>query len=468
MFVVQRESGMGPVPELGDYGQQFHHLREAAVPEATESLFDRVWRWHNRRPLPAGLNAWVRHHPLFYARRAAERRRFRADLNVPVGERDSKGDVSVPGDRLVPVRYDGFDVTAGEMLGRLEWLEEVNRALYVVGKGWVAQPYALYAGKGVAIEELYCRFMGYLYAYRATGDAAWEAKAGGCAALLRGRLFGKGHVLLQGHLVIDIPYAITAQALFLWAAHTGERAWVEAALSVTDVLVLYHTSGSINHGIMPCVALAEAYRVTGEVRYLQAALARVKRTAFRYQLSAGGWAGHEQFSWYHANITTSLVSTYQALPFDLQYQSAKDRAAEAIVRAVNRLIGMQRADGSLRPARGDGVFDELYRDWKRTPAAEVARFEGGRFVPAPTGDGEFPMYAWEMLCLLTLTDDLGMTHVAELVKGYASVVARQEQVWRAEMQTMAAGIGLYLVKRLAEHPYEKYTTSAGRAAGPGV
>lgn len=445
---------MRPVWEAGRDGQPFHNLRDRMAGRGS-SPWRRLWQWHNRHPMPAWANGWVRRYPLYWVRRTGERRRYRADMRVPVGAVDSAGDVSVPRDRLLPVRHAGFNVTAAEVLGRLETLEEVNHALRVEGRGWVAQPYALYAGKGVAIEEMYCRFMGYLYAYRATGEPRWEAKAAECAALVRARLFARGHVLLQGHLVLDLPYTMAAEVLYRWGAHTKEAAWVDEALRVADVLAGHQVSGSINHGIMPCAALAEGYRVTGKQRYLSAAWGRVKRTALRYQLSCGGWAGHEQWSWYHGITTQALVATYQAMPFDMRWQAAKDRLAGVIVRATNRLIAMQRADGSIKPGRGTSKFDEVDGEWGSRPANEMVRFEGGRFASAPSQNGEHPMYAWEMLCLLRLVDELGMFHVADLVRGYVGVVSRQPALWRAEMQTMGMGIGLYLLKCLDEHPYTK-------------
>src|SRR4051794_39063416 len=91
----------------------FHDFRRRIKPKA--SLFDRLWQLHDARPLPAGLNRWVRHHPLHWARVAQERRKYRADTRLPPGELDSAGDVAVPDDRLVRVRYNPSAPTAAEV-----------------------------------------------------------------------------------------------------------------------------------------------------------------------------------------------------------------------------------------------------------------------------------------------------------------------------------------------------------------
>ena len=54
-----------------------------------------------------------------------------------------------------------------------------------------------------------------------------------------------------------------------------------------------------------------------------------------------------------------------------------------------------------------------------------------------------------------MIDDMELYHLVPLIRGYIGFVTRQNLYWRFEFHTMAAGIGVYLLKALENHPYTK-------------
>jgi hypothetical protein len=410
---------------------------------------------HDENPLPPAVNKWVRDALLFRVRKVHERWANRADLRLPPGERDSHGDLAVPDERLLAVRHAPPAPDVDEAEAKLRRIEEINTGLFREGSGWVAHRYANHAYKGTAIEEIGCRLLGYHYAHRATGDELWRSRAELCVELLKARMFGEGHLVLKGHMVIDTTYSLAAHGLFLWADATDDRALERKALELCAVLREFQIAGSTNHGVIPALVLSEAYRRTGDRTFLSAAVRRVDRTALRNQLAYGGWIGHESWIWYHSIITASVAKTYCALPFTLEHQKLKDAMARCLYRAVNRIICAQREDGSLRPGRGETRFEEV-DEYGASPSRQVVRYDADERRIVSAGEvAVFPSCAWEMLCLQILLEDLDLYHLAPLIRGFVGCITRQDAYWRFEFQTMASGIGLYLLRTIEEHPYER-------------
>ncbi|MDH3520790.1 MAG: hypothetical protein OEM49_10075 [Myxococcales bacterium] len=437
--------------------QKFHDFRRTAVIN-DPSVLRRLWKWHDDHPLPTALNLWVRNWLVFPARAFSEHLKHRKDIALKVGSPDSAGDPAVPDDTLLEIRHRPGTVTLAEAEAKLRLIEGANALLVRADRGWIAQPRANYAYKGISIEEMGCRFLGYFYAYQATGNEEWRDKARYCIELLQRRMLPGGHIVLQGHLVIDFTYALAAYCLFLWSSFVDDRKIEEQALNVASILLRYQISGSQNHGIIPCYALAESYRRTGDSAFLAAASRRVRRTALRNQLASGGWIDHDSWIWYHSIITGALCKTYSILPCDLEHMRFKDRVARCLYRAINRIIASQREDGSLRHGRGEARWNGVDESGV-SPDTQVVHYDAKtmRFTPADSVR-EFPTHAWECFAMQILIDDIDLYHLAPLIRGYVGFVTRQNVYWRFEFHTMAAGIGMHLLKTLEDHPYTKNAT----------
>ena len=169
-------------------------------------------------------------------------------------------------------------------------------------------PFRSQYASGIPIEEVSDRILGYLAAYEAFGDPVFleRAEAGG-EYLLRRRVYANGHVRLEGHLVVEHEYTFAARALLaLWDQDRGRSDYLRAATLIGDRLLEEHLGGAIDHAVHPAQVLGPLYQLTGDGKYLRAALRRAFR-AVRLQLPYGGWPGDDGRIWYHSIIGKSVI-----------------------------------------------------------------------------------------------------------------------------------------------------------------
>ncbi|MCP9469765.1 MAG: hypothetical protein NNA31_07165 [Nitrospira sp.] len=366
---------------------------------------------------------------------------------------DSFGDPVVPDRKFAAPIYQFIPLGYEATLKWFESLHEMNKYLRTPEGAWYPQPFTSYAKRGISIENIALISMGYMNAHTATKKLDyWTRAIGGVEYLLKKRMFGDGHLLLQGHTVIDITYTFAGLALLRVWEICGETRFLVAAKKLGDHLVAYHISGSTNHACTPAQLLASLYKITGDEMYLDCAVQRISSSAIPYQLPYGGWPyPHESWSWYHSLITKSIIQTYLAMPYILKYQSKKDKFARAIYKAINRLIVSQRADGGIKPGRGKLRY--LERDeYGCSPSEEWAFFDPSvgfaRAMTVPSH--EFYCYELDLLCTAAL--DLHANEFSDVIHGVAQKLSNEKTIWRPEFNTMAAGAYLqFLCQHLAGH-----------------
>jgi hypothetical protein len=263
---------------------------------ANPTFFQRLWEFHDDHPLPDKLNRAGR--TVLYLGRRARR--------VLTPDR--------PGAKPVP-RYEFLSArpfTPMPLEKAAEWfrrVHEANEAVYRGNGAWSPQPYAIYAGQGVPIEEMALRIPGYLSAYRATRDPVYLQRAHEAGDyMLRERLFADGHILLQGHLSLDVCYSIAGTALLaLWEQDHSCTDYFDAARRIGDRLIAAHIAGVLDHACLPAQLFGPLYRHTGQSHYLKAAIRRVFQRALPFQLSTGSWEGVQGCLWYHSINLRSLT-----------------------------------------------------------------------------------------------------------------------------------------------------------------
>jgi len=321
---------------------------------------------------------------------------------------------------------------------RFERVHQINQQLRTNQGAWHAQPHAVYYGKGVSIEEVALRALGYMSAFRATGQSEYLDRAReGCSYVLDHRVYANGHLRLQGHQVIDMTYAYAGAALLDVYEHTENEALLSAARRIGDRLTEYHISGSVNHAVVPAYLLAPLYRHTGDVRYRNALRKRLFRAAVPFQLPYGGWLGHESWIWYHAIITKSLILGYSALPFDLRHQADNDRLARAITAALNRFIeAFDPAQASFR-IRPEPPLCESTEDGHYYRAFT---YSDRKFEPASNPTGPYGRWNGYVLdTLITAYEQLDVHALTPLIDQFGQAVSRSDKVSRLEFDTLGAG-----------------------------
>lgn len=439
----------------------FHSFRDGNFRRHV-SLWTRIWLWHDRHPLPAWLNRFVRRFVLRYLRLAVFRARHALDVRRSLRAGcDQFGDLVVPDRRILEPRFTFAPMPWDKATEWFFRVHEMNEFLRQSDGSWRPQPVANYSGKGIPIEDVALRILGYVAAHRAQGEALYlERAVAGSEYLLKKRRLGDGHLLLQGHTVIDWTYSVAGLAWLALHDVTGDERLLAAASRLGDHLLQYQVAGSTNHAAIPAQLLARLYRITGTERYLRGAIKRITWAVPPYQLPYGGWSSHESWTWYHAAITKSVVETYVPTPFTLEYQRHKDRMARCIYRALNRLVASQRADGSIKPGRGTLTYDE------RDEYGSDPREQWVVFIPSvgfqrsvPPVSHEFYCLELDALCHARL--ELPCPELDPVIEGVASCLASKKEVWRPEFNTVAAGAYLaYRQTALLELPQLKPTQGA--------
>lgn len=419
----------------------FHHYRYRPK---RYTPYLRLWHWHDRHPLPAPLNKAARE-VLYWGRR------LRQQLLAPKPKdgRDEFGDpVASRYDYPTPVRP--FEpIPLADVEARFRAIHEANEHLYNGNGSWDPHPFMPLYGSGIPLEEVSERVIGYLAAYEAFDDPVFlqRAEEGG-RYLLERRLFANGHLRLEGHLVIELVYSYAGLALLaLWEHDRSRTEYLDAARRIADRLLEEHIGGAIDHAVKVAQLLAPLYRITGRESYLQAALRRSSR-AVALQLPYGGWPRGDRRIWYHCIIARGVLDTYVATPNTLAYYAERDRLANCITAAFNRVAHAQAPDGSLRVGRGDGSrdgdqrVDPLFEKAKKALYTNSCRLEGGHFVTAPLKLQHYPIR--DAMDVLTAGfEELAIQPAAVMAHGHAAAALRAQAFHRLEFET-------YLVGRYAQ------------------
>jgi len=387
------------------------------------------------------LNRFVRDILLAPSRIAAFKvSNYANNLRAVKRGRDSFEDPVVPDDALLRVSF-RFPPLAWQRA--IEWfgsLHELNEYLRTPDGAWAPQPFANYFGKGIPVEDVALRILGYLHAYEATGEEIFLTRALAAGDyLVRKRRFADGHLLLQGHTVIDTTYTFAGLAWLAIADISEDPKWLAYARSLGDRLVEYHIAGSVNHAATPVQLLGPLYMKTGDERYLRAAVKRLRTAVIPFQLPYGGWpSGHESWTWYHSISTKSLIRAYIAMPFTLDYYAFKDKVARSIYRALNRLVASQESDGRIKSGRGKLLYSER-DEYGSDPLDQWATFEPGRGIYRVPRRNAHEFYGYELDCLCTARLELPCPELDVTIDGLASYLAAKQEFWRPEFNTMAAG-----------------------------
>jgi hypothetical protein len=411
----------------------FHYFRPSFWPKP--NLISKVWSYHDRNPLPPAVNLFFRN-VTFIGRRIYFQ--LKAQKPAYIYGLDKSLDVA-PRLRIVqPV------VTASigtkETYCRFKEVHRQNEHLHCTNGSWVPHPLVEFYGRGISIEEIALRIRGYLSAYKAVQNPLYLLRAKeACRYLTEKRIYPDGHIFLQGHLAIDLPYAFAGEALLcMYAFDRSNGTLLEHARKIGDRLIDYHVSGSVNHAVVPVQFLGQLYGVTGEKKYLKNCIKRLFRTAVPFQLPYGGWLGHESWLWYHALILRSLIIGYISVPNTLEYYAKKDRIACSIIAAVNRLLASQNKDGTF-PLRPPEPLCE-HRDEHRF-IREKAVFTPGKTFEQITDNG-IAYGSWNgyvIDALVTAYELLDMKEIIPCLNAFGRNIANTDYVWRLEFDTLGAG-----------------------------
>ncbi len=109
-----------------------------------------------------------------------------------------------------------------------------------------------------------------------------------------------------------------------------------------------------NYVLFAAWHLAKHYRITGEQRWLDAAVLRVARCAIPRQAPDGSWRegegapaaliGHNQRIWYHAIILRGAIEVYRVLPAE---HAVREPLLHCIQAGVDRAVAMQTSEGAI-------------------------------------------------------------------------------------------------------------------------
>lgn len=435
----------------------FHYFRRSFWPG--RSLINRIWSYHDRNPLPPAINLRIRS-LLFLFRKISFRVKAKQKRFIYGNDNSLK---AAPRLYILKSKPSPF-LKDNKVIKRFEQVHAINETLRNEEGAWVPQPLVEYYGKGISIEEIALRIRGYLAAYLALKNVHYLDRAKeGCAYLIKKRIFKDGHIYLQGHITQDIPYAFAGEALLcLWKLTPLNTELLENAKKIGNRLIEYHIAGSVNHAVIPVQFLGQLYQVTGKKKYLKNCIKRMFRSAVPYQLSYGGWLGHESWIWYHALILRSLVIGYVSLPNTLEYYAKKDKLACSIIAAINRFISEQDEDGAFPMRPPDPVCehkdDNRFLEQKAIYTAECG-FE--KINDKGVTYGSWNGYVID--ALVTTYELLDTKELLPSLNRYAQNIAASNYVWRLEFDTLGAGRLLeYSLKLLIDKKDKLHSSPASK------
>ena len=154
---------------------------------------------------------------------------------------------------------------------------------------------------------------------------------------------------------------------------TSDQRFLDAAVRAADWAMKFGLSGNNNYNSFAVWQLAETYRVTGDRKYLDAAWFRNKYGALVQQLPNGAWAGHNAWIFYHCIILNGCATLYGVMPDDHPDQAELKRMTTM---GLNHLIYEQRPNGLFR-----SCFDPEEWERSRNPESPYSKHLPEKFAP---------------------------------------------------------------------------------------
>lgn len=409
----------------------FHSFRDGNFNPDSEKLITKIWLWHDKRPLPYFLNIFIRKHILPNLRlmkHSISSKKMNSDLCK----------FNVTNKAIMSSDYQFGEFSLEDAVLWFEEIHKINESLKLSNGAWSAQPFATYFGKGISIEEIALRIYGYALAYETTENEEYlNTLMKAINYLIDNRISKSGHLILQGHTVIDTTYSFAIQAILEVYKITKEDKYLSIATNIADRLVEYHIAGSINHAAIPAMAFSEMYHFSGSQKYIREAIKRANWVT-QFQLNYGGWPiGHESWTWYHCITSKSILATYANTPFTLENQKLKDDLAKSIVKSLNRLISNQRPDGTIAAGVNGRVYEER-DEYGNQPVTNWANFINGKFVSS-NDVKQHEFYSFELDYLCTTAYKLNINELENIINGLAFSYSKKKVYWRLEFDTMAVG-----------------------------
>lgn len=257
----------------------------------------------------------------------------------------------VPGDRLIAPAHRFARPSSESVKARFERMHEASERVYHGGGAWGKR--MLGEGYPPMYRNTAWRMIGYAEALKVEEDARYRERLMEGAEYLLGEQQANGSYLwwcyeTHGHPDTDHLLYCTANpgvALLEVYRLTRDGRFLEASRRAADWAVGHGISRNNNYNSFAVWHLCEHYRVTGERKYLEAALLKNREGGFPNQLPNGAWAGHNAWIFYHAIIVRGFAALCGALPED---HESRPELRERTIMALNHTIEEQRGNGLFR------------------------------------------------------------------------------------------------------------------------
>lgn len=201
------------------------------------------------------------------------------------------------------------------------------------------------------------RVLGYIRACRALGDEAFRARA----------VEGLDYLLEVQAADGDIPWfhrsyrgirnredglfetGIAGRAFVEGFQLTGSERFLEASARAAEWEIGCPISPNNNYNMFAVWHLAGHYAVTGDARFLQAAIEKTRLGGFPGQLPSGGWPRHNSWIWYHGIIVRGMAELARVLP---EGHPFGPELKGSLTAAINRALAEQLRSGEVPPNPG--------------------------------------------------------------------------------------------------------------------
>jgi hypothetical protein len=126
---------------------------------------------------------------------------------------------------------------------------------------------------------------------------------------------------------------------------TDDHRFLEGSTRAADWACQHGIARNNNYNSFAVWHLCEHYKVTGDVKYLDAAIYRNEEGGFPRQLPNGAWEGHNAWIFYHSIIVRGFAALFGVLPDD---HPAKVELRAPTIKALNHMIEEQCGNGHFR------------------------------------------------------------------------------------------------------------------------
>jgi hypothetical protein len=189
--------------------------------------------------------------------------------------------------------------------------------------------------------------------------------------------------------------AIAGCALLEAYRLSGEERYLDASRKACEWASRFPVSANTNYNSFAVWHLSNHYIETGEERFLKSAIERTVKGVYPRQLPNGAWAGHNSWIFYHSIIVRGFAALYGALPED---HEARADLKTRMTMAVNHMIVEQLPNGYFKSCWDRG-------EWTRT-----------RDPKHP-----YSVHREEMFCPFTIHALVTVLEMTDLDKGSGSI-----------------------------------------------